>query len=109
MKGCHGSFIAHDFFKARPFTLGKTQAQAHGIRHGENVRKQNGSIKCISVQGLQRDFGGEIFVCCQAHEAAGFFTSGSVLWQITAGLPHEPNWGVISCLPETSPQKTVIL
>ena len=101
-------FVAHVFGKARAFADGKAQAQAHGVRHGEDVAKQDGRVQGVALQRLQGDFGGEVDIRGQAHEAARFGPRGAVLRQVAPGLAHQPDRRVIRGLAHAGTQKTVV-
>ncbi len=45
----HSGFVAHVFGKARAFALGKGQAQAHGVGHGEDVAEQDGRVERVAL------------------------------------------------------------
>jgi hypothetical protein len=45
--------------KARALAFDKMQAQAQGVRHGEDVREENRRIKAIPIDRLQGHFAGQ--------------------------------------------------
>ena len=107
-QGGHGRFVAHHFGKLRPFALGKRQTQAHGVRDGQDVRKQNRRIQRIAVQRLQGHFGGVVHVGGQPHETAGLGAGGAVLGQVASSLAHQPNGGVVGGLTQAGFEEGVV-
>jgi hypothetical protein len=104
-----GGFVAQRTFELGAFALGKVQAQAHGIRHGEDVGKQDGGIQRKTLQRLQGDFSGVVRAGAQAHEAAGT----RARWH---GIPADSGqpgassrWGVFNRLLQERTQEGVIL
>ena len=104
----HIGLGAYRFGKAWAFALGKAQAQAHCIGHGEDVRKQNGRIEWKALQRLQSDFGGVIHMRGQAHKATRFGARGFVFGQVAPSLAHQPQRGVIGGLTAAGTQKGVV-
>ncbi len=104
----HSGFVAHLLGKARAFTLGECQAQAHGVRHGQDVAEQNGGVEREAVERLQGHLGGVVHVGGQAHEAAGARARGLVFGQVAARLAHQPQGGVVGGLAPAGAQEGVI-
>ncbi|MNT24314.1 hypothetical protein D3C72_1597810 [compost metagenome] len=100
---------ADDLLEARAFAAFEVQAQAHGIRDGEDVREQDRRVQRVAVQRLQGDLAGELRVHAQAHEVTGLGAAGAVLRQVAAGLAHHPHRGDVYGLLEQCTQETIVL
>jgi hypothetical protein len=88
-----------------PSPCGEGQAQAHGVGHGQDVAEQDGGVQRVTLQRLQRDFGGVVHVGGQAHEAAGLGARGAVLGQVAPGLAHQPQGRVVGGLAQQARRK----
>ena len=105
----HGRLVAHGGGELRALAQRKRQAQAHGVRHRQDVRKQNGRVQRVTLQRLQRHFGGVVGVGGQPHETTRLGPRGAVLGQIAPGLAHQPDRGVGSGLAPAGAQKGIVL
>ncbi|MNI40426.1 hypothetical protein D3C73_946490 [compost metagenome] len=95
--------------KARALAFGEVQAQAHGMRHRQNVREQNGRIQVVARQRLQRDLHGVVRVLSQAHEGACAGPRGAVLGQVATRLAHQPDRGIGHGLAQERAQEHIVL
>ncbi len=96
-------------FEFRPFAIDEIQAEAHRVRHGQDVGKQDGGVERIAVDRLQRDFGGVIGIGGQPHEGAGALAGGAVFRQVAAGLAHQPQRRVVGRLAQAGAQEGIVL
>ncbi len=105
----HVFFITQRPLELGAFAIGEIQAQSHGVRHGQDVGKQNRGIQRETVKRLQRDFGGVIGIGRQTHERTGATAGFAILRQIAAGLAHQPQRRVFSWLAQQCAQEGVVL
>jgi hypothetical protein len=89
--------------------LGEIQAQAHGVRHGEDVGEQDGRVQVVARQGLQGDLGGQGRRLAQVQEAARPGTCRAVFREVAAGLAHQPGRRVAGGLPQQRAQEGIVL
>ena len=102
-------FVAHVMGKLGTFAQCEAQAQTHRVWDGQNVAEQNGCIQLVALQRLQGHFSGVVGVGGQAHKAAGLGAGVTVLWQVAASLPHQPDRCVGGGLAHTSADEGVVL
>ena len=92
----------------RPLALNHLHLQAHGLRHRQDIRKNNRRIRTDDVHRLQCNLAGQlgrlyprkkIVLLAQCH----------VLREVSARLPHQPYGRPLDHLPPECAQKNVIL
>ena len=101
-------FSLYGFLEFRAFAGFKIQPQAHGVRNGQNIGKQDGGVQIVAVDGLEGYFGGQFGVFAQIHKAAGAGAGFAVFGQVAAGLAHHPNGRVFNGLAQKCAQKGVV-
>ena len=105
----HLFFIAQRTLELRPLAFDKIQAQTHRIGHRQDVGKQDRRIQRVTVERLQRDFGGVIRILGQTEEGTGALARRAVFRQITTGLAHQPQRRVIGRLAQQGAQESIVL
>ena len=95
--------------KARALAGFEIEPQAHRVRNGEDVRKENGGIQREAAQRLERHLTGQLGVFAQRHKIARLRARGFVLWQIASRLAHHPHRGDINGLAQQRTQITIVL
>ena len=101
-------FLAQGTLETRTLAFGEVEAQAHGIGHRQDVREQDGGIQVVAGQGLQGHFAGQGRGFAQVQEVAGPLAGLAVFRQVTAGLAHQPEGGVIGRFLEQGAQEGVV-
>jgi hypothetical protein len=95
--------------KPRTLALDKVQTKAQGIWDGQDVRKQNGRIESIPINGLQGHLAGQLRRFAEVEKIARLFAGGVVLWKVPTSLAHQPDWGTLNRLALERPQEEVVL
>ena len=93
----------------RAFALREIQPQPHGVRHGQDVGKQNGRVQRETLQRLQGHFTGQFRIFAQRQKTARLGAGGAVFGQITARLAHQPDGRGVHRLTPQGAQQTVIV
>ena len=65
--------------EARTFASFKVQPQPHGVRDGQDVRKEDRRVQRVTAQRLERHFAGQLGIFTQRHKVARLRTGGFVL------------------------------
>ena len=92
----------------RALAFSEVQAKPHRVGHGQDVRKEDGSIQIVAGQRLQRHFAGHGRRFAQIEEIAGPLTGFAILRQVAASLTHQPERRVIGWLLEKGAQESVV-
>ena len=72
-------FAFHRRGEARAFACLKVQPQPHGVRDGQDVRKEDRRVQRVTAQRLERHFAGQLGIFTQRHKVARLRTGGFVL------------------------------
>jgi peptidoglycan/LPS O-acetylase OafA/YrhL len=61
-------------------------------RHHQDIRKQDRRIETETANRLQRNFRRAFGIKTQVEKTCGLLAQSPVLGEISAGLPHQPEW-----------------
>src|SRR5581483_4483590 len=79
------------WFEARPFTFDEPHLASQGMRHHQDVGKQDRCIKSETSNGLQRHLCRIVRIEAEIEKRACFLSHSSVFGQIPSCLTHHPN------------------
>ena len=82
---------AHRTLDPGSFARFERQADVHGVRNGEDVGKQDRSIQRKSLERLQGDLAGELWIRAERQEITGARARRPIFRQVPAGLAHQPD------------------
>ncbi|MCY1241770.1 hypothetical protein D9M72_546910 [compost metagenome] len=80
-----------DRIHSRSMTFLEANVALQGVRDHQDIRKQDGCVKSIATDRLQRHLDGKIGRVTEIEEAPGDGTRRTIFRKVSASLAHEPD------------------
>lgn len=103
LQSADSGFIDRIHLRSMPFR--EANVAFHRIRNHENIGKEDGCIKTIATNGLERYLNGMVRRIAKVQETSCLRARFSILGKVSSGLPHQPDWRGLS----VSPSKTLMI
>mmetsp|Transcript_112924 Transcript_112924/g.196037 ORF Transcript_112924/g.196037 Transcript_112924/m.196037 type:complete len:387 (+) Transcript_112924:398-1558(+) len=101
-------FVRDRLIEHRPNLGHELDCHAHSLWDDKDIRKDDGPIQIVPVDGLQGDLSHLLGVLAHRKELFGLHKI-PVLRKVAAGLAHDPHWNAINGLAPDGAQQPVVL